>query len=519
MTITYKDLRAELRKQIWPAGEARSMRDAHDAFFQQAMNDLQTAVTCLQQNNGSVFRFCSTYFDCGMTVFQAPIGMLKRLFTIANDDWCDRVIYKRTDMDRLRCWTNRMGKVTVPLNVGRATLPSGFKFAESSTDSVCGRARIGVWALHNGRIYVAPWIQSNEKVVVEWDGPRPKWDVADVVDEEIWGPAEQNAIKMFVLWQHEIYFGDPGRAATLEATYATQLADAIWRCRERERIPDQPGCADQREPTSDEILDDQVPDADQYVVGVVGDYGQDGTPEADVAQLITGLGAKIVITTGDNTYSADLANNILKHYTAFIDKTDATKTKFWPCWGNHDWDQNNLQDLLDYFTLLGNERYYALVYGPIHFFFLDSDPREPDLEYVDATTTRQNSIMGKWLQAMAAISTADWKVVVFHHAPKSSDSLHGSSLWMDWDFASMGIDLVLSGHGHNYERVLSGSLNYIVNGIGGASLRGFGAPVAGSQVRFSSDYGGQIITATPTQLKSTAYDRIGNAIDTLTLTK
>lgn len=517
MTTTFKELRERLRKEIWPAGEARSMRDAHNSYFQRAMLKIQTPVPCLQQNNVNVYKFCSTYNECGVAIVQAPVGFIKRAYTIANDDWCDKVIYSRATIDRLRCWSQNLGKVTIPLNVGRETLPTGFRFAESSTDSVCGRARIGKWALHNGRFYMSPWIQSNENIVIEWDGPRAKWADEDVLNQDIWRAQEENAIKLFVLWHHELFFGDPGRAAVLEQQFNNELGDIIWECTERQNIPDQAGCADQRSVTSEELTDDAVPDASQYVVGVVGDYGQDGIPEADVAAVIKGS-AKIVLTAGNNTYSSDLANNILKHYTTFIDRTDATNTKFWPTWGPKDWDQSSLQTVLSYFKLLGNERYYAVVDGPVHYFLMDTDPREPDLEYVDASTSKTNSIMGKWLRAMAAISTADWKVAVGFHAPKSSDSVIGSNAWMDWDFAGMGIDLVISGSGA-YEHIEANGINYIVNGIGGVNLRAFGAPVAGSQFRYNADYGGQILTATSTKLESNLYDRGGGLIHTVTMEK
>lgn len=517
MTSTFQELREKLRREIWPPGEARSMRDAHNSFFQAAMTELQTCVPCLQQNNGTIFKFCSTYNDCGLTIVQAPVGMIKRVYTIANDLFCDKVGYRRASIDRVRCWSNAMGQVTIPVNTGLKTLPQGFRFAEASTDSLCGRARTGKWALHNGRIYVAPWIQSNEKLVVEWNGPRAKWADEDIVDLDLWSSAETTAIKLYVLWQHELFFGDPGRASVLKQEFAEAQADSIWECRERTNIPDQPGCVEERLPTSAELTADDVPETAEYVIGAIGDYGSDGTPEADVAAMIAAVGSKIIVTAGNNSYTAP-ATDILKHYSAFIDRADASKTKFWPSWGPKDWDQASLQTLLDYFTLNGNERYYAVVYGPLHLFLMDTDAREPDLEYVNAATSTENSIMGKWLRAMAAISTAEWKIAIGYHAPKSSDSVVGPCLWMDWDFKGMGIDLVISGSGA-YEHIVVSDMNYIVNGIGGANLRAFGAPVAGSQFRYNSDYGAQNITATTTELKSKLYDRNSNLIHTVTLTK
>ena len=132
---------------------------------------------------------------------------------------------------------------------------------------------------------------------------------------------------------------------------------------------------------------------------------------------------------------------------------------------------------LEYFTLPGNERYYDVVLGPVHFFMLDSDPREPDGHKGDAQAA--------WLQAGLAASTARWKIVVMHHPPYSSGP-HGSSSWMQWRFEAWGADAVLSGHDHLYERVTKRQFPYFVNGLGGQAAYAFQTPVDGSQARYNA---------------------------------
>ena len=60
---------------------------------------------------------------------------------------------------------------------------------------------------------------------------------------------------------------------------------------------------------------------------------------------------------------------------------------------------------------------------------------------------------------------------------------------MRWPFKAWGASIVLSGHDHDYERFSVDGLTYIVNGVGGASLRAFKTPIAGSQVRFAGEFG------------------------------
>jgi hypothetical protein len=64
--------------------------------------------------------------------------------------------------------------------------------------------------------------------------------------------------------------------------------------------------------------------------------------------------------------------------------------QFFPTLGNHDWYTPGAQPYLDYFHLPGNERYYDFVWGPVHFFAIDSDENEPD-------GVNQSSVQAKWL--------------------------------------------------------------------------------------------------------------------------
>lgn len=72
---------------------------------------------------------------------------------------------------------------------------------------------------------------------------------------------------------------------------------------------------------------------------------------------------------------------------------------------------------------------------------------------------------------------------MLHHAPFSSGSSHGSNPRVQWPFQAWGADVVLSGHDHLYERILkTGGFPYFVNGLGGASIYGFGSAVSGEGV-------------------------------------
>lgn len=260
---------------------------------------------------------------------------------------------------------------------------------------------------------------------------------------------------------------------------------------------------------------------------VIGDFGDAGKPEADVAVLIQGWEVDLIVTTGDNNYpngqAQTIDRNIGQYYAAYIYPykgeygPGGTENRFFPVLGNHDWRDETLQPHYDYFTLPGNERYYDLVWDPVHFFMLDSDPNEPD-------GRTQDSIQAAWFEEQIATSHAPWKLVFMHHPPYSSDAEHGSDPEMQWPFADLGVDAVFSGHAHVYERLLYDGIYYYINGLGGRwksipAIYQFSTPLDGSQVRYNVDYGAQLVTVDEDCINISFFNRSGELIDSNTIRK
>jgi tartrate-resistant acid phosphatase type 5 len=254
---------------------------------------------------------------------------------------------------------------------------------------------------------------------------------------------------------------------------------------------------------------------------VIGDYGAGESAETDVANLVVSWGPEFIITTGDNNYPTGSAQTIDAHigqfYHAFISPylgsygEGADMNRFFPSLGNHDWDTAGAQPYLDYFTLPGNERYYDFTWGPVHFFALDSDSREPD-------GVGAGSPQGVWLQNALAGSSAPWKIVYMHHPPYSS-GLHGPVEWTRWPYKEWGASVVLSGHDHTYERLLVDGFPYFVNGLGGGAIYQFIFIEEGSQVRYNEDYGAMLVEASQSQIVFQFINRQGQIIDSYTMTR
>lgn len=259
---------------------------------------------------------------------------------------------------------------------------------------------------------------------------------------------------------------------------------------------------------------------DSIRFAVIGDYGVAGEYMAAVAELVISWRPDIILTVGDNNYpdgeAATIDENIGQYFHDYIYPytgeygEGAVQNRFFPTLGNHDWNTLSAQPYLDYFTLPGNERYYDFVWGPVHFFAIDSDSREPD-------RIGRSSTQAAWLQAALAASTAQWKIVYMHHPPYSS-ALHGSEAALQWPFQEWGANAVISGHDHVYERILIDGFPYFVNGLGGSPNRyGFILPISGSQTRYRAMHGAMLVDATLNQIIFQFVNVLGEVIDTYTL--
>jgi tartrate-resistant acid phosphatase type 5 len=235
----------------------------------------------------------------------------------------------------------------------------------------------------------------------------------------------------------------------------------------------------------------------QIRFAVIGDYGSGDDAEQQVADLVLSWDPDLVLTVGDNNYplgeSATIDDHIGRYYQGFIFPyagsygAGAENNRFFPALGNHDLYTAQGQAYFDFFLLPGNEHYYDFVWGPVHFFCLNSTDSEPD-------GVGRSSAQAAWLQERLALSTSTWQVVYFHLPPYSS-GYHGSIDWMRWPFAEWGADMVLSGHDHLYERLEVDGIPYVINGLGGGAIYPFMQTLPESQVRYNATHGAMLVTA------------------------
>ena len=196
----------------------------------------------------------------------------------------------------------------------------------------------------------------------------------------------------------------------------------------------------------------------------------------------------IVFTAGDNAYPSGTAEDFRRCYEptwgAFLDRTR-------PAAGNHDWRTAGAAGYRGYFGAAAgasDATWYAYDAGPWRVIVLDSDCAQ-------VGGCGPTSPQGRWLADELTAHPAACSLAIWHHPRFSSGTRHGSDADMAPLFsavAAAGVDLVVNGHEHSYERFgrletdgrpSPDGVREIVVGTGGAESYGFGAPLAGSEAR------------------------------------
>lgn len=255
--MKFLDLKTAVRTLIWADGEAENLVAAHDNHFIEAMADIQKWVPQERMVNVDVIPFADTFFKAGMSIVNQPRGRIYRIFTIANDNWGDPVYYKMTERGEPECWGRNLLSYSLPANTGLPPLPLGFRPADKATDGTLGRARAGIFALQDRSVYVAPWLQSNEKLVMVWSGVKNKWADGDIVTDAI---DFAKTVRLLVRYYHERDYGmNPQEKAAADMEARNAVADLIWEWKQYTQRHNEPECKDERGRTAAELALSALP--------------------------------------------------------------------------------------------------------------------------------------------------------------------------------------------------------------------------------------------------------------------
>jgi hypothetical protein len=215
---------------------------------------------------------------------------------------------------------------------------------------------------------------------------------------------------------------------------------------------------------------------------VLGDGGTGREPQAAVHQaLLRTLDRErhpldFWLHVGDMAYGI---GRDMEFQSRFFESYDVTlRNKVcWPTMGNHEgYTSSGRTGIGPYYDAYvvpqrgeaggvasGTEAYYSFDYANIHFICLDSH----DLD------RRPSEPMARWLTADLEKARADWLIAFWHHPPYTKGS-HDSD--KEKDLTEMrqlvmpiieqgGVDLVLTGHSHSYERSMLMDGAYATNTV------------------------------------------------------
>ena len=172
------------------------------------------------------------------------------------------------------------------------------------------------------------------------------------------------------------------------------------------------------------------------------------------------------LALGDNAYfsgtDAEYQANFFDVYSSIL-----RQTVLWSTLGNHETYSPPDGADIPYFNMFsfptraeaggvasGTEKYYSFDYANIHFISLDSElsSRAPD------------GPMLTWLKEDLEANTRDWKIAFWHSPPYSKGSHDSDNIFDNFGnmiemrtnvvrlLESYGVDLVMCGHSHIYER-------------------------------------------------------------------
>jgi calcineurin-like phosphoesterase family protein len=207
-----------------------------------------------------------------------------------------------------------------------------------------------------------------------------------------------------------------------------------------------------------------APAKDKIKFIAIGDFGTgDDNQTGIAAQMLRDHKTSpldFVIAVGDNIYPDGGGRHFMKKFERPYAGLIREGVKFHAVLGNHDVrDGRGDQCRYPLFNMDG-QCHYTVKKGDglAEFFMIDS--------------TAFDMTQAGWLEGVLKESEAKWKIAVFHHPIYSSGGEHGSDLSLRSRIEPLltryGVNVVLSGHDHTYERVKpQQGVQYFVTGAGG----------------------------------------------------
>lgn len=211
----------------------------------------------------------------------------------------------------------------------------------------------------------------------------------------------------------------------------------------------------------------------KYRFWMVGDCGNASTNQTNCKNQFKSYNANRVVNgmllSGDNAYSSGTNSEFNTKFFNIYQNDVLKNMPLWPAPGNHDYNNGaSTATTVPYYSIFttptnaeaggvasGTKAYYSFDYGNIHFISLDSYGTVASKKMYDTTGAQ-----AVWLKQDLAANTKPWVIAYWHHPPYTMGS-HNSDSESDLvairtNFIRIlernGVDMIITGHSHDYER-------------------------------------------------------------------
>ncbi|MEJ5286065.1 MAG: metallophosphoesterase family protein [Bacteroidota bacterium] len=252
-----------------------------------------------------------------------------------------------------------------------------------------------------------------------------------------------------------------------------------------------------------------VTEGNSFRIGIMGDNRSNPEVHSRKSKKLAKHNPYILLYTGDLCYSGKYFEWKNEFFTS-EEQDLIAKAPFFNSLGNHEAKTDLVKVFLQAPKSASNDEfYYSFDYGDLHVLVLNTE-----------TDVSPDSPQWKFAEEDLARTTKKWKIVMFHIPAYSAGGHGGNKKMQEFTtriFEKYGVDLVLNGHNHFYQRSQVNGIYHIVTGGGGAPLY---TPKEAPWVQKSvQDYHYGIMDVSKDSIKLTIYDLRVKVIDEIEIKK
>lgn len=249
--MNFSEFSLGVRRTVFPEGEAENLVATHKKWIRDALIDMQQKVECLQTKHYEYVPQAATLYSCGASVFDAPKGFIKGLYTIQGADHCSKVYYLPVSKEEMECllrsdccssscheepygfYLTDDGYLPYP------DLPMGMMYSDSYSDKT-SRSSCGYFTVFDNQVWIYPHLNSDETAVLEWEGIKRTWEDLETVEFD--REAELGVEYWLESQSARKENGDMDGFSVGRQLYSDHVGKLIWQCRKERRIPKRKAC-------------------------------------------------------------------------------------------------------------------------------------------------------------------------------------------------------------------------------------------------------------------------------------